>query len=121
MQMSDRQRKVFGSLLNNPADFNMCVERMHNIVMASFYIDAKVLGENNVHITEMSVRHRMNICLKWFEIMRGDMKYTLHRTLDTLSEALAAELLGQPFDPKDRREGGMWTAYETGDPGILTE
>jgi len=53
--------------------------------------------------TRAEVRHRFDICFKWAKVMRGDLKWGLARIVDTVPEALRAELLGQEYTPSTRQ------------------
>ena len=52
--------------------------------------------------TMSEYRRRTEIALRWFRVLRGDLKWSLERILDALPGALRTELDGGHWTPEDR-------------------
>lgn len=49
--------------------------------------------------TRAETKRRVNICYRWFMVLRADMHYSVPHALDTLPIALRAELDGTKWEP----------------------
>ena len=91
--------RVFRDLLDNQNDFNQVFNVFYTTIMLSFrVIDTAALGQASV-ISQEEVKRRFLICEKWFRTMRGDLGYSLQRTLEYIPKALVCEITGQEFIP----------------------
>lgn len=54
-------------------------------------------------ITKAEMSRRVQLCIKIFRILRGDLKWGLERILDSLPEFLRKELDGIPWEPEAKR------------------
>jgi hypothetical protein len=57
--------------------------------------------------TQAEIRDRTNMCYDLFMVMRGDMKYSITRTLDMLPKALRVKLDTGHWEPPPT-ECGSW-------------
>jgi len=77
--------------------FNVIIEASfdHDEVHATILLPARyrTLGE---------VKSRFNILIRWFKVMRGDLKWSIQRTLSALPHALRTELDGGKYEPPVR-------------------
>jgi hypothetical protein len=55
--------------------------------------------------TRDEISRRFKICIKWFNVLRRDLHWSVPRILDGLPEALRSELDGTPFQPTEDRQG----------------
>ncbi len=51
--------------------------------------------------TQNEIERRFKICIRWFVIMRRDLKWAVPRILDALPLALRVELDGGRYDPDE--------------------
>lgn len=95
----------FAELVADPKLYLMVGRRIAEIVLASFGEDAlRTLKPPSV-ASEVEIRRRTLIVYEWFKIMRGDLKYSIPRVLDTLPQALRCQLAGLPFEPPPVEQG----------------
>lgn len=78
-------------------------ENLVGVVTAKFTEIVAATFEKGHPRTQDEVRRRFTITLKWFKIMRGDLKWTLVRIFDSLPDALKAELNGSDYTPDMRK------------------
>lgn len=92
-------RKAFADLIDDQASLARVVTGFERIIIESFYP-----GRNPVRgsITAHHVRDRFQILERWFRVLRAEKRWGLHRILDTLPEALHAELNGSTWEPDSR-------------------
>lgn len=75
--------------------------------IADSYRHERARGDKPV-VSHISMKNRSDICLKWFRIMRGDMGYSVERTLDFIGLALRTELDGGQFEPVSAKLRSAW-------------
>ena len=90
------------SLAHNQAQREMLARRLIEIVRKSFDLDQSysrliVLPQRTP--TQAEIMERTNIVFDWFLRLRGDMNYSLPKTLDLLPTALSKQLLGEDWKP----------------------
>lgn len=104
----DVDPKPFRSLLSCEEDLQKVFCAVQNVIWKSFGTDVQREPFKQHKITKDKIRQRFKICEAWFRHARGDLGYSLERTLDMMGHALRCELDGTPFDPKN---GGptIWT------------
>jgi hypothetical protein len=96
-------------LLNKPEDFNVVASRLEHLIWSSFVIlDPQINPGAKVKITRREVKRRFDICIKWFRIMRMELGWGQHRSLDVLPWVLANEIIGIDFTLEELRRHG-WT------------
>lgn len=83
------------------------------ILFKSFATDASRIAQitgkpAQPKITMSEVRRRFEIISTWFKTLRGDMGFSLRRTLDELPLALRKTLDGEVYTPSKR---AMWTPH----------
>lgn len=57
--------------------------------------------------TQNEIERRFKICIKWFVIMRRDLKWAVPRILDALPLALRVELDGGRYDPDEAHQAWL--------------
>jgi len=57
-------------------------------------------------MTGAEVKHRFDICVRILKTLRGDLGWSVERSMDHLPRLLRAELDGVPWAPDDRT---LWT------------
>ena len=95
----------FSSLLRNEQSPLELVQAINSAIAGSYRAE-RLRGELPIVKTE-EVKRRTQICLKWFKILRGDMGWTVEKTLDFLPMALRKEIDGEDFDPPT--QNGAWS------------
>lgn len=92
----------FLSLMRDRAELNLVVSSVLSAVTQSFKGDGA--RGSVIMLTQDEVKRRTEILAKWFKIMRGDLGWSIDRTLDFLPTALRQELDGVVWEPpsKDR-------------------
>jgi hypothetical protein len=50
-------------------------------------------------MTQAEVKHRADICVRWYERLRGDLGWPIDRVLSSLKSALTSELDGIEYVP----------------------
>lgn len=53
--------------------------------------------------THQAVKERFDRCIKWAEILRGDLGWGTARIVNALPDMLSAELSGQAWNPSKRQ------------------
>lgn len=97
----------FADLLNRPEDARKAFSVFQKAIFGSFAAEQLALrqpvlvvgGTVPLDMPEREVKRRFDICERWFRILRCDLKYSLDQALDTLPQALQAELSGKSFEP----------------------
>lgn len=104
----DADPKPFKSLLGDERDLQRVFATIHDVILRSFGVDIQREPFKPNPITDREVKRRFGICERWFRRARGDLGYSLERTMDMMGHALRCELDGNPFDPQS---GGpmIWT------------
>ena len=100
--MDDQRARVFKELID-PAKLPETMRRFSDIVKASFVDDRTRIIINPYAIkndpTQAEIRRRANIVYDWFTRLRGDMHYSMPKTMDLLPTALRETLDGNSWDP----------------------
>ncbi len=91
---------VFLELTRDPKQLMYAMKRFHRSVSESFRKDGIFAP------TSAMEKERVAIALKWFAIMRRDMKWSVERALDNIPSAIEAEKNGGTWDPPN----GLWAA-----------
>ena len=115
--MLDSRAKVLNELFSD-GQLQTVSRRFVKIVSASFSEDRNkliVLASDMKPPTQNEIKHRTEILYKWLITMRGDLGYSLERSLDMLPQALRSELDGTHWTPPPA-ERASWgaTSKETG-------
>lgn len=97
----DTDPKPFRSLLSNERDLHRVFEAVQCTIWRSFGTDIQREPFKQHKITKPEIKRRFKICEAWFRRARGDLGYSLERTLDMMGHALRCELDGRSFDPTD--------------------
>lgn len=112
--MQVKKPTPFAEFLNSPAEATEVSNAIHDMIMKSFGTDAarKALstGRGEVRATQAEVRRRFNIIADWFKVLRGDMGWSMKRTIDELPKALRAQLDGGTYVPNTR---ALWAPGES--------
>lgn len=78
-----------------------------NAIAASFDHD-QLQAVIAIHrVTQAEIKRRFGICAKVFEVLRGDLKWSIPRTLDHIPIYLRNELDGDPWEPSARSSWGQ--------------
>jgi len=90
----------FLKLLNSKEDARRVFQAVEDAIFRSFGQDQ----QRSMLITIQSptkdeVRRRTKMCVDWFRKARGDLGFSLQRTLDLMPHALRCTLDGREFDP----------------------
>jgi ribosomal protein L30E len=99
--VSSSRAKVLTELFN-PGQLQLATKRFVQIVAKSFSDDRNkliVLASDMRAPTQSEIKYRTEILYKWLITMRGDLGYSLERTLDMLPQALRCELDGTHWTP----------------------
>jgi len=96
----------FGDLVDSPERYKKVMFRMAQVLAKSFCDDERRHGkefEKRVH-TDSEEKRRADIIGRWFRNMRGDLNWSIERTLDHLEKALRTELDGGTYNPPIERQ-----------------
>lgn len=107
-QALSEEAKPFAELLNTPEDMHRVFFTIRAAIMHSFAVDAQRDGKVPT-ITQNELKHRFKICEAFFRHCRGDLGYSLEKTLDLMARALRSELDGVSFDPGSDSNTNLWT------------
>ena len=104
----DADPKPFRSLLSDDRDLQRVFAAIQDVIWRSFGTDIQREPFKQFRVTKADIKRRFGICERWFRRARGDLGYSLERTLDMMGHALRCELDNRPFDPQS---GGpkIWT------------
>jgi hypothetical protein len=89
----------FRPLIRQLPDLQQLQSKLETVIQESFVQDALRVPGKQIVGTKAEIKHRTEICLKWFRVLRGDMGYTVDKALDFLSLALRKELDGESWEP----------------------
>lgn len=103
--------KPFAEMMSSEADVQRTFTALESSIMRSFAEDIqRAPFSPRRGMTRAEISRRFRICENWIRHARGDLGYSLERTLDLLHHALRSELDGEPFDPHCRPGGiKLWT------------
>jgi len=104
------KRGSFAEFLNSPEQLATVTQRIEGMLFDSFKEDARKSRSREIQVSNSEMRRRFEILTNWFRVLRGDMGYSLQRTLDEMPMALRAELDGVPYVPNQRT---MWASAPT--------
>jgi hypothetical protein len=65
-------------------------------------------------VTQAEIKRRADICLRWYENLRGDLGWPVDRVLSAIGSALVAELDGRTYEPDT--QAVMWKPNEALEP-----
>lgn len=104
----DLDPKPFKDLLSKEEDLKRVFLSIQDAIWRSFGRDIQREPFKQLKVTREKIKHRFKICEAWFRHARGDLGYSLEKTLDLMGQALFSELDGITFDPES---GGpkIWT------------
>ena len=71
-------------------------------------------GVQKAEGAEAEIKRRADICLRWYENLRGDLGWPVDRVLSAIGSALKAELNGLTYEPDT--EAVMWAPNEELEP-----
>lgn len=104
----DMDPRPFRQLLSSDQDLVAVFMALEGAIWRSFGEDIRRSPFDFKKPTEAEVKRRFQICERWFRHSRGDLGYSLERTLDLMGRALRAELDGTSFDP-EAGASRIWT------------
>lgn len=93
--------KPFGDLVADRNQYMRVVTKFTALLAKSFEEDAERYGREFAKriCTESEKKRRAEILGKWFRVLRGDLEWSIDRTLDNLGKALRTELNGGTYKP----------------------
>lgn len=97
----------FASTARTEFSFQELTQAINKAIAQSFR-EERLRGDRPV-VHNPEVKRRSEICLKWFKIMRGDMGYSVERTLDMLPLALRKDIDGEHFEPVSVKDRSAWS------------
>lgn len=97
--LGDFDRKPFGSLYRNQEELQVFFVAAEAVIWRSFAEDAQRNPFKTVKPTRGEIKRRFRICEAWVRHARGDLGYSMERTVDTMAHALRCELDGVTYDP----------------------
>jgi len=91
----------FADLVGTPQKYKLVAQRFAQILAASFDDDERRQGKDYAKrvCTQQEQKRRAEILGRWFREMRGDLGWSVERTLDHLAVALRTELDGGTYTP----------------------
>lgn len=90
----------FAKLLVDDRHLALVYRVLESAIMRSFAEDAKRSLSLYSEPTRTELLHRFKLCEAWFRRARGELGYSLDKTLDLMGLALRSALDGKPFDPE---------------------
>jgi len=101
----------FRSFIRNERDLVVVYKALEKAIMRSFAEDLRRnpfgrLAQSGVK--ESDLQERFKMCETWIRRARGDLGFSLDKTLDLMPHALRCEIDGQTFDPATMRTS-IWT------------
>jgi hypothetical protein len=107
----DYDPKPFASLMRDERQLEMAVGVIWEAIWRSVGVDIQrspfgQLAQRGM--TKDELRRRFRICESWIRHARGDLGFSLEKTLDLLPHALRCELDGRQFDPASLQTR-IWT------------
>lgn len=77
---------------------------VYRAVKISFEEDQRRIGRSrSVNVTADELKRRVNLCLKIYREVRGDLEWGLQRAIDHLPSYLRFELDGVKWEPDQRK------------------
>ena len=111
MEIINRDKEgAFAELVRKPEDLPRVFIGFQRAILNSFNQD-QARSILTVLKTEREVEYRFKVCEEWFRVMRGDMGYSVDKSLDFLPIALRCTLDKISFTPP--AAGESWA------PGVL--
>lgn len=98
----------FLKLLSSKRELKETMDKIEDCILRSFGQDAQREPFKQHKVTQVEVKHRFGICERWIRRARGDLKFSMQKTLDLMQHALRSELDGKVYDP-DQPAGRIWT------------
>jgi len=107
-ELNNRDAKPFKSLFEKEEDLKTAFQKLDEVIWRSFAVDAQREPFKTITPTKPEIKRRFSICEAWIRHGRGDLGYSLERTLDLMGQALRAELDGITFAP-EKGDRTLWT------------
>lgn len=101
--------RPFAQLLSSDRELAAVLLCVEEVIWRSFGEDIRRDPFGYKKPTPAEVKRRFGLCETWFRKARGDLGYSLERTLDMMGHALRAALDGQDFDPSAAESSRIWT------------
>jgi hypothetical protein len=100
----------FADLVDNPQRYRMVANRIAEILAGSFAEDERRHGKDYAQraCTQQEQKRRTEILGRWFRELRGDLGWSIERTLDHLAKALRTELDGGTYTPPVGKGNRLW-------------
>lgn len=98
----------FYTLLGNKRELKETMDKIEDCILRSFGQDVQREPFKQHRVTQAEIKNRFRICEKWIRRARGDLKFSMQKTLDLMQHALRTELDGKPYDPNEP-PGRIWT------------
>jgi hypothetical protein len=101
---------VFASLVGDNQNVAKVALAIEAAVTTSFVQDetrsGAIIVARSTRITQAETKRRVQICVRIFRVLRGDMKWSWQRAVDHLPIYLRNELDGEDWEPSAR---SSWT------------
>jgi hypothetical protein len=97
--VADIDHKPFAALYRNAEELKVFMVATEHVIWRSFAEDAQREPFKTIHPTRDEIKRRFRICEAWVRHARGDLGYSMERTVDLMAHALRCELDGVTYDP----------------------
>jgi hypothetical protein len=89
----------FSALLSSPAQFAKVAEKFEEVILASFGWEA-AKTHSTPTVTRSELKRRFEIVERYFRLFRGELGWSVERSLDHIGPALKSEILiGRSYEP----------------------
>lgn len=105
--MQIKKNTPFSDLVDKPGQIGLVTQKFEKMIFDSFAVDAarkamETGSKGLSSVTMAETKRRFDILADWFKTLRGDMGWSVSRTLDELPRALRAQLDGEVYVPSVR-------------------
>lgn len=111
--MLDVEAGAFASLVTDDK-IAPVVHGIEQAVALSFAEDREpgriILVHALPRVTRAEMVRRIQLCVKIFRVLRGDLKWSIERILDSMPKYLRAELDGTAWEPEAKRQSWFGAA-----------
>ena len=114
--MNDEARRMgatgdttpFLKLLGSHSDLKRVTDRIGSCIWKSFGQDVQRNPFSKPVMTQHEIKRRFKMCEEWFRRARGDLGFSMDKTLDLMQHALRCALDGKEYDPNEP-PSRIWT------------
>jgi len=106
--IASADRKPFATMYRSEEELKVFMVAVEAVIWRSFAEDAKREPFKEHKPTNNEIKRRFTICEAWVRHARGDLGYSLERTVDLMAHALRCELDGITFDP-EKGDKTLWS------------